>query len=632
MFRIALINMPFANFRMPSIGLTQLRSVLTKELGDQVSTDICYLNHEFVEYFGQDHYARIADSSVSTVSGVGDWLFRQAAFPEQEDNASLYVQRYARTLDIDDDLLQAFFQLRMGLDAFLDKLIDQYQLDQYSLVGFTSMFAQNVPSFALARKLKERNGDLVTVIGGANCESSMGAMIARNVEAIDFVFSGPALKTLPSLVQSLVDGQRDECHEIRGVFSKEKLSRNPLSDLTEIGEELDINVDIPLDYEGFMKSLEQRLPGVRPSLLFETSRGCWWGQKAHCTFCGLNGTTMNYRAMEPTKALQQFEKLFAYSPQVTRYDAVDNILPRQYLKTVLPHLKSPKNAQIFYEVKADLKDHEMKILADARVTEIQPGVEALASSTLKLMKKGTTAFHNLRFLKNCLIYGINPAWNLLVGFPGEQEDVYRKYVDDLPLLVHLPAPGGPHPVRFDRFSPYFTLAEEYGLKLVPCAFYEMIYPFPARDLADLAYFFVDDNYENEYIATTAKWIEKLRERCEHWVTRWYQRDGKEKPCLIFKGTGADRIVYDTRTGQRVEHELDPTALRLLDCLDEPMSKKRLAENLSDLTAVELDHQLDEIQKRGLVFSEEERLMSLVVDAQRGSATTTTERELVTAQT
>ena len=28
----------------------------------------------------------------------------------------------------------------------------------------------------------------------------------------------------------------------------------------------------------------------------ESSRGCWWGAKSHCTFCGLNGGTMAFRA------------------------------------------------------------------------------------------------------------------------------------------------------------------------------------------------------------------------------------------------------------------------------------------------------------------------------------------------
>jgi acyl carrier protein len=41
MFRISLVNMPFANLNLPSIGLTQLKSVIDERLGlgaDQVNT------------------------------------------------------------------------------------------------------------------------------------------------------------------------------------------------------------------------------------------------------------------------------------------------------------------------------------------------------------------------------------------------------------------------------------------------------------------------------------------------------------------------------------------------------------------------------------------------------------------
>ena len=34
----------------------------------------------------------------------------------------------------------------------------------------------------------------------------------------------------------------------------------------------------------------------RPVDVVETSRGCWWGERSHCTFCGLNGMGMTYRS------------------------------------------------------------------------------------------------------------------------------------------------------------------------------------------------------------------------------------------------------------------------------------------------------------------------------------------------
>ena len=97
------------------------------------------------------------------------------------------------------------------------------------------------------------------------------------------------------------------------------------------------------------------------------------GKKAHCTFCGLNGGTMAYRAMEPAAAIRQFEELFQYASRCSHFNAVDNILPKSYIREVLPHLDPPENVELFYEVKADLSGADVEALARAHVNRISPG-------------------------------------------------------------------------------------------------------------------------------------------------------------------------------------------------------------------------------------------------------------------
>jgi hypothetical protein len=279
---------------------------------------------------------------------------------------------------------------------------------------------------------------------------------------------------------------------------------------------------------------------------------------------------------------------------------------------VLPHLNTPDHVTLFYEVKADLKEREMAQLERARINKIQPGIEALATTTLKLMRKGTTSFQNIKFLKYCSYHRVKPCWNLLVGFPNEPEEVYRKYFDDLPSLVHLEPPSGVYPVRFDRFSPYHSLAKEYGLKLKPCDFYEMIYPFSMTELNELAYFFSDENFEAAYITNTARWLSKLRERVEHWHTRWHQRDHGLKPELVCRGEGEDRFVYDSRAGQVVEHRLGPAAWRVLDALADQRRLPRLAAELEDLSPAEVEGEVANLQRHGLLFEEDGLYISLVL--------------------
>src|SRR5215217_562619 len=616
MYKIALINMPFANLHMPSITLTQLKSVVENRFKNEVSLDVYYLNHDFANYLGLDLYDLITGSADSQNSGLGDWFFRQIAFPDEANNTGPYLSRYfPHHTEQMNTLKSGIVGKRHGLDRFMDSLISKYALDQAQLVGFTSMFMQNAAVFALARKLKACDSTITTIIGGANCESPMGQVIAKHVPAVDYVFSGPALKTFPELVQHCLAGEPRKVDSMKGVFTK----RNYLfqSGPDAIGEELSIDVPIALDYKPFLNTLAENFPqdNIEPILLFETSRGCWWGERAHCTFCGLNGMSMGYRAMSAKLALEQFESLFEFAPGVTRLDAVDNILPKNYLQEVLPFVKTPEGMSIFYEVKADLSESDVQVLAKARVKVIQPGIESLATSTLKLMKKGTTAFRNLCLMKYCAVYDIEPAWNLLIGFPGEGEDVYRKYVDDIPLLVHLPPPTGVYPVRFDRYSPYFVKSKEYGLDLHPLDYYSLIYPFPEEALDNLAYYFGDTNSGAEYAQTMSKWIGRIKEKIDRWIDGW--KDGKAGPKLLLNRNGDQYMITDSRSGELNEYCVGAIGSRILNFLaDKPKRVGDVAREFSDIAGFNAAREVAVLREKGLLFQEEDRFLSLVLAANK----------------
>jgi hypothetical protein len=277
---------------------------------------------------------------------------------------------------------------------------------------------------------------------------------------------------------------------------------------------------------------------------------------------------------------------------------------------VLPHVSPPPGVTIFYEVKADLKADEMQVMADAGVRRIQPGIESLSTPTLKLMKKGTTSFHNLRFLRNCALYGITPLWNILVGFPGEAEDaIFEKYLVDLPRLVHLPPPITVATVAFQRFSPYFTQAKEYGLDLRPAEYYHFIYPFPEEVLSRLGYYFVDDNRSAPYAQVTARWVQALRDAVADWRRRWEGDAGAPRAELYFTGDGG---VYDTRSGDRVTHRLDALQLEVLESLEIPRKSGRLANRLDDFANSDVEAAIESLEALDLVFREGEQVMSLVL--------------------
>ncbi len=614
MFSLALINAPFASLRLPSLALTQLKSVLDAALPGRVSTEVLYLNHDFAERIGVELYQHIAVDMEAPYNGFGDWFFRQAAFPDLPDNTDLYFQRYfPKRSPENQSLKETIRECRHRLPEVLDDLITRYKLDEQDLVGFTSMFSQNVACFALARRIKERNPQSLIVIGGANCETPMGEEIVKNIPSVDFVFSGGALKNFPEFLQACLDGDNAKREHIQGVYSKSNC-RNLLSSAAgTVGAELPLDVPVPLNYDQFLESLERRFPGMEPILLFETSRGCWWGQKAHCTFCGLNGQSMNYRAMSPDLARNLIESLFKYSSRVSRLQCVDNIMPKTYPKEVFAHLDTPANMKIFYEVKADLTDEDMHLLARARVKEVQPGIESLSTSTLKLMKKGTTVFQNLRFLNMCLTCDIFPCWSLLVGFPGERAAVYEKYLSDIPKIVHLPPPSGVYPVRPDRYSPYQVRAKEFGMDLHPTDFYDLVYPFKPQVLQNLAYFFRDRNFAADYFVAMVEWFERVRGQVESWKHRWDPATHAQPPFLYFKESEVGSpVVHDTRQGAMIEHHISSAGYRLLQHLVKPRNRAELASERSNANGVDIAAELAILEDLGLLFQEGENVMSLVL--------------------
>jgi ribosomal peptide maturation radical SAM protein 1 len=613
MFRIALLNMPFAAYHLPSIGLTQIKAVVERQLGAAVAIDIHYANHDFANHMGLELYETIAGSAASLSAGFPEWFFRQEAFPELADNAAEYFGRYFPSHDrAAAAFRQAALARRQTAGAALDAIIARYRLDQADVVGFTSMFFENNAGFALARRLKQRRPEIVTVMGGATCESPSGEEFARHVAALDYVVSGPALLSFPRLIDNLLRGRPQDNDHLDGVFSKGNLGRG----VGPLGADLDINEPIPLDYEPFLGALADNFPAheIRAVLPFETSRGCWWGEHSHCTFCGLNKTTMGYRAMRPDLAVELIRSLFKYSGRAAVLMCVDNILQRQYVREVFPYLDTPQDLVIFYQLKANLTEREVAAMARARVKAITPGFESLSTATLRLMDKGVTAFHNLQVMKHCLMHDVFPGWNLLIGSPGEGADTYEKYMADLASFVHLPAPQGLFSIHFNRYSPYFVRAAEYGLDLRPIDYYEMVYPFGGAAIGNIAYDFTDQNLDAPYLAALGQWIDRIRERIDYWQRRW--QDGEPLPPRLFlREAGGRPVVHDSRHGRVVETPIPASMRRLLARLEGPCLVSSLAGEDGAGGAADLARDLALGRANGWLFAEGEKIMSLVLPAE-----------------
>jgi ribosomal peptide maturation radical SAM protein 1 len=440
---------------------------------------------------------------------------------------------------ISEALIQDILRTLNHVEPFLKQCLEEVIRYQPKVVGFTSVFQQQVSSLSLAKLIKKHLPGTLTVLGGANCEGIMGQEIIRQFEFIDVVVSGEADIVFPEIVERALKGQ--PIYDVEGVFLQR--NQNPLlrgKASSNSPDFVDLNaLPIP-DYDDYFEQLGQSplVNLIDPSLLFETSRGCWWGAKHHCTFCGLNGTAMTFRSKSAKRAL---DELLYLSQQYPGYPfmVVDNILDMKYFKDFIPFLAEQKlGLRLAYEVKSNLTKEQLILLQEAGITRIQPGIESLSDQVLQIMRKGVRALQNIQLLKWCEELNINLVWNFIWGFPGESAVEYQRMADFVPLLTHLPPPIGSGKVRIDRFSPYYNQAEEFGLKnLRPFPAYQYVYPLSPEAVDNLASCFT---YEYAYHQPVDQYAQPLSEKVIEWRNTYQESE------LFWIEKGRQLLIWDTR--------------------------------------------------------------------------------------
>ena len=518
---VVLVSAPFGPLLLPSLGLSLLKSAVLAD-NAEVGVEILYLTIDFAKRIGPELYTRVTDGD-TTCNLLGEWLFADAVFPghavprDYITNVLGFGETWTEeTADgsraLREELIDDLLRARDMVPGFLAESAARILSLSPDLVGFTTVFDQNLGSLAVARAVKELSPDTPIIFGGANCEGIMGQQLLADFPWIDATVSGEGEIVFPEIVRRIVAAKPPSDFGNLSDLSGVRL-RKPVN-LLATGADLSVAAgvkamdDLPeLDYGDYFEQYSRAGFDwdAKPSLLFETSRGCWWGQKHHCTFCGLNGATMRYRSKSSSRALRELDSLTKQYPGLS-VTVVDNILDYAYFKDMIPALaRNAEKVDLFYEVKANLRRSQVQALRDAGIRTLQPGIESLDDNVLNLMRKGVRALQNVQLLKWCKEVGITVFWNVLYGLPDESPEDYLRMAEKMRRLSHLPPPSSVRPVLLNRFSPLFEEAREFGLANIrPVPAYDYIYGLDREAVSNIAYFFdcdfLDGRDVNSYAA------------------------------------------------------------------------------------------------------------------------------------
>lgn len=615
--RVALVAMPMAAPDRPSMALGLLASI-GREHGFSVETLHAHL--EFASIIGE-HTTRVLFKRSG--AQLCEWLFAHAAFGDEApaDAETVRTELAAELDDLSDDLSAAlgrpvdpseFLAIsERVVPRYLDHVESMIDWGAFDVVGFTSTFQQTVASIAMARRIKAVAPDTIIIGGGANFEGPMGRELLRSTPWFDHAVSGEADEVFPAFLAAVCDGE--DPAGIPGV-----LSRRHGTVVGQNARQVETMDDLPVpDYDEFFDRAE-RLglleDGSRRAtpVPYESSRGCWWGQRRHCTFCGLNGGTIEHRAKQPERVLAEMGELNRRYGTF-RLRAADNIMDERYFDELLPVLIDHEtDFDLFYEIKANLDRRQIEQLAAAGVRSLQPGIESLSSNVLRLMDKGVKASVNVNTLRWTTHYGILTGWNILYGFPGETDDDYAAQAHLAEAIVHLQPPSGIGPLRVDRFSPMFDDRDRFPIEsLEPERSYRFVYP-AHYDLSQLAYFF--DHRFPESLPPAS--YERLHKSVALWKQAW---ENTKPPTLeLWRGPEIIHIEDRRSAASPVDWTFEGDLRSLyLSVFDRPRSARQIVADLDldlGLEADAVEAALDAFVERSLMMRDGNLFVALALPA------------------
>ena len=314
---------------------------------------------------------------------------------------------------------------------------------QPDIVGVTSATLTYNPAIDILKTAKECLPNCLTIIGGPHVTVLDEQTLAEAPEA-DVIVRGEGEQTLLELAALASQRKLDSLQQVDGITFRKNgqvtrtKNRNFIQNLDQLPHPA---------YKQFPLN-KYRISG-KLYLPIITSRGCPF----QCTFCLASKMCgKQFRTRSPKKVVDELEWLrdthgadvFTFYDDTFTFDT-----KRAY--EICEEMKN-RDFNLPWDCRTRVDRISPEILAKMREANCQLihfGVESGSQKMLNAMKKGTTVEQNARGIKMAKNAGISVAISVVVGYPGETEDMLKQTLEFIqktsPDLVYvcqaIPYPG-----------------------------------------------------------------------------------------------------------------------------------------------------------------------------------------------
>ncbi|MDC1162429.1 RiPP maturation radical SAM C-methyltransferase [Tenacibaculum sp.] len=508
--KVLLIVPPFFNIDFIALGPYILQATAKKHKYD---VDILQLDLLLANVIGVNEYKEIQESP--TFQLLGERLFSRSAFQlpilglnhdaildqslaiSENKTGNIY---YDKPSEIDIEYYKEIEQICYDFVLIVSKVIAEYS---YDIIGFSLGFCNQInPSIAIINEVSKYSSCGTIIVGGSYCDGDKVAGIPSLSKHIDYVFSGESENTFINFLNL----------HAKGIKIAEKIIK--------IDEEVLLD-NLPIaDYENYAKQVirimgEEYFRENVKAIWYESSRGCWWADKAKCTFCGIGDGGFRNKSIRKVKndikTIQSIvpEKYIFFTDLI-----MPKLFPEKYMKLEINGDELPV---LGMQLKINTSVFEMNMLKSINARIVLPGIESFSTSLLKKMKKGTTGRHNLYFLRNAACLNIHVQYSLIWGFPNDVKEEYDYLETLIPSIIHLKPPRLFEGAQVSRDAPLYRDANVLGVSnLEYWKVYDMVYSSNVK-IAQLANYFVgsfesfayrNPNYMNDVFHKIENWKKK----------------------------------------------------------------------------------------------------------------------------
>lgn len=439
--RLCLVSLPWDYYQSPSVAVGCLASYARKH---GIRTDALHLHLEAAALFDLRAY----DVLAYKYPVIGEALAAMHLMPSERES----LLAFARGTFEDADLCsERLFQV-------LRTLYERYDWSRYQVVGFTIHFAQLFSSILFARWLKEDHPEIRVVLGGGCMADGMAQSVLERFPWIDWCHRGDGEEAIVALSRGVESGREGFEREVPGLAHRVggTVCLNPRTQIEQL-----VGLPDP-DYDHYFE-LRSSHPALKditiPSYLpVEVSRGCLH----KCTFCNFNAG-VNYRP-RPHKEIAASMRRMSRRYRVNAFCLMALMIPvhetEAFFKTISPR---KSGYRIFCEGRANLSRRQLEVMREAGVTELQAGIEALNTSILRKMKKGTRLIDNLQVMKFCEDLGLKMNSFLMIGFPTETQEEVNESIDAIDYACGFAPLSQIAPFTLREGSPVDRDPEAFGL-------------------------------------------------------------------------------------------------------------------------------------------------------------------------